>query len=154
MGRQHAYDVTVRWSGETTDYRGYSRTHEVSAAGKPSFEGSADPHFRGDASQWNPEELLVASLSQCHMLSYLAVCALGGVRVTGYQDTASGVMEEVRGSGGRFTEVVLHPVVTVAEEAMVEKAVELHRSAHQHCFIANSVNFPVRHEPRVVVRAG
>jgi organic hydroperoxide reductase OsmC/OhrA len=154
--REHGYEVTVRWTGNegpgTSGYKAYSRDTEITAAGKPTMiTASADPTFLGDAGRWNPEEMLVASLSQCHMLSYLAVCSLKKVVVTAYEDAARGTMREERGGGGRFTEVVLRPVVTVAEESMIAEATALHERAHAICFIANSVNFPVRHEP--VIRA-
>ncbi|MDT0310494.1 OsmC family protein [Streptomyces sp. DSM 44917] len=154
--REHGYEVTVRWTGNTgggtSAYRAYARDHEVTAGGKPTMIlGTADPAFAGDAERWNPEELLIASLSQCHMLSYLAFCSLKGVVVTGYADSARGTMTEQAGGSGRFTEVVLSPVVTVAEAGMAEAAAALHEDAHRACFIANSVNFPVRHDPRVEV---
>lgn len=156
--REHGYEVSVRWTGNagsgTAAYRDYSRDTQIVSGGKAtSILGSADPAFLGDAERWNPEELLVVSLSQCHMLSYLAACALKGVVVTGYEDTASGTMAEERGAGA-FTEVVLNPRVTVAEESMVEAATALHEKAHRMCFIANSVNFPVRHAPVVRVAEG
>ncbi|SEF27110.1 Organic hydroperoxide reductase OsmC/OhrA [Amycolatopsis pretoriensis] len=149
MSREHRYEVTVRWTGETTSYRAYARDHDVEAAGKPTITATADPAFLGAADRWNPEDLLVASLSQCHLLTYLSVCARAGVVVTGYVDNASGTMQEDAAHGGRFTEVVLRPEVTVAEESMREKAAALHHDAHDQCFIANSVNFPVRHVPVV-----
>ncbi|WET82474.1 OsmC family protein [Amycolatopsis sp. QT-25] len=153
MSREHDYRVTVRWTGNsgsgTSGYRDYARDHDVVAEGKEPLKGTADPAFRGTADRWNPEELLVAALSQCHMLSYFALCARAGVIVTEYVDSASGVMREEPGTGGRFTEVVLHPEVTVAEPGMRDKALALHEQAHEICFIANSVNFPVRHEPVV-----
>ncbi|WP_424186756.1 OsmC family protein [Actinokineospora sp. G85] len=148
MSKQHDYQVTVRWSGDTgAGYRNYTRDHDVVVEGKPVLEGSADPAFRGTPERWNPEELLVASLSECHMLTFLSLCARAGIVVTGYVDAASGVMREEPGGGGRFTEVVLRPEVTVADPATVERAEALHTQAHDACFIANSVNFPVRHEP-------
>jgi organic hydroperoxide reductase OsmC/OhrA len=149
----HSYATEVTWTGNTGEgtatYRSYRRTCSVSAAGKPSIAGSSDPHFRGDADRWNPEELLVAALSQCHLLAFLHEAAKAGVVVVAYTDAATGTMRQ-EGEGGRMTEVVLHPVVTVTGDA--EKCAELHDRAHAHCFIANSVNFPVRHEP--VTRAG
>jgi organic hydroperoxide reductase OsmC/OhrA len=156
MGRQHTYRTTVRWTGNTgtgtgSGYRGYGRAHDVVSDGKPTIAASADPAFLGDPERWNPEDLLVASLSECHMLTYLSVCARDGVTVTAYEDVATGTMEETAGYSGRFTEVVLRPVVTVADAAMVERARSAHHDAHQACFIANSVNFPVRHEPTVSV---
>jgi organic hydroperoxide reductase OsmC/OhrA len=157
MPGKHAYAVEVSWTGNTgsgtSGYRSYRRTCEVRAAGKPALAGSADPHFRGDADRWNPEELLVAALAQCHLLSFLHAAAAAGVVVVDYSDAATGSMETA-GNGGRMTSVVLHPVVTVASPAMVEQVPELHETAHRDCFIASSVNFPVRHEPVTHVSAG
>nr|WP_240947785.1 OsmC family protein [Planosporangium mesophilum] len=143
--------MTVTWTGDrgtgTSSYRAYGRAHEVTAPGLPPLPGSSDPTFRGEPDRWNPEQLLVAALSQCHMLAYLHLCAVAGVVVTGYSDTPRGVMAETADGGGHFTEVVLRPRVTVESADMVERATALHEDAHQVCFIANSVNFPVRHEP-------
>ena len=156
MARTHTYDTVVAWTGDrgtgTSGYRDYDRAHDVAAEGRAPIPGSSDPAFRGDPDRWNPEQLLVASLSQCHMLGYLHRCADAGVVVTGYVDHARGMMAE-SGDGGRFTEVVLRPVVTVASPTMVDAAMIQHAAAHQACFIANSVNFPVRHEPRVQAMA-
>ncbi|MCP2168498.1 OsmC family protein [Goodfellowiella coeruleoviolacea] len=156
MSAEHSYQVTVRWTGNTgtgtAGYRTYDRSHDVAVAGKPTIRASADPAFRGSPDRWNPEDLLVASLSECHMLTYLSLCARNGVVVTGYQDAATGRMRETP-EGGHFTEVVLHPVVSVAEAGMAERAMALHEQAHRSCFIASSVNFPVRHEASVQVRA-
>lgn len=153
---RHAYTTVVTWQGNrgsgTSGYRDYGREHEVSAAGPPAIPGSSDPTFRGDKERWNPEQLLLASLSQCHMLQYLHLCAEAGVVVTDYVDEATGTMT-TRGNNGQYTEAVLAPRVTVTSADMVEKAVALHEGAHDACFIANSVNFPVRHEPTVTVRA-
>jgi organic hydroperoxide reductase OsmC/OhrA len=151
--KHHHYSTRVRWTGNTgagtSDYRAYERSHDITADGKPTIAGSSDPAFRGDASQYNPEELLVSSLSACHMLWYLHLCADAGVVVTDYSDEARGAMEETT-SGGRFTLVILQPHVTVASPDMIEKASQLHTSAHTNCFIANSVNFEVRVEPEIV----
>lgn len=155
--REHTYGLTVRWTGDrgtgTSGYRDFGREHDVLAEGKPTLAGSADPFFRGDTDRWNPEELLLAALAQCHMLSYFVQCAREGVVVTDYVDEPAGVMTETLGVG-EFTSVQLRPVVTVAEEAMVERARELHEPAHETCFIARSVNFPVHHEARIEVGAG
>jgi organic hydroperoxide reductase OsmC/OhrA len=152
MPRTHHYAVSVSWTGNrgsgTSGYRDFDRDHAVDTDGAPRILGSSDPAFRGDASRWNPEQLLVASLSECHMLWYLHLCADAGVVVTGYTDDARGSMAEDTG-GGRFVEVTLAPRVTVAESHMVDAALALHEGAHERCFIANSVNFPVRHEPAV-----
>src|ERR1700740_2421274 len=117
--RTHRYDLTVSWTGNrgsgTSGYRDYGRGHLVSADGRPVIEGSSDPVFHGDKTRWNPELELVAALSQCHMLSYLHVCAAAGVVVTAYEDAPYGTMAETNDGGGHFTEVVLRPKVTVAD---------------------------------------
>lgn len=155
MKREHVYDVTVTWTGDrgrgTAGYRDYERSHDVDAHGRPTLAGSSDPGFRGDATRWNPEQLLVAALSQCHMLWYLHLCAEAGVVVTGYRDGATGTMAEEEDGAGQFTEVVLRPRVTVRDPDMAAAAQRLHEPAHARCFIARSVNFPVRHRPAVVV---
>jgi len=155
MGKAHQYQLTIKWTGNrgtgTSDYRSYGRDHTIKATNKVEISGSSDPAFRGDPTLYNPEELLVAALSTCHMLSYLYVCVLNGVIVVDYQDTATGAMSETPNGGGHFTEVVLNPVVTVKEVSMLEKANQLHHKASELCFIANSVNFPVRHQPVSVI---
>jgi organic hydroperoxide reductase OsmC/OhrA len=154
---RHRYDTTTTWTGDrgegTAGYRSYDRAHETTASGRPPIVSSSDPAFRGDPQRWNPELLLVAALSQCHMLSYLHRCAVDGVIVMSYVDAASGSMVETPEGGGRFEEVVLRPVVTVAAQDMVQRAHELHEQAAELCFIASSVNFPVHHEPEIMVEA-
>jgi organic hydroperoxide reductase OsmC/OhrA len=151
MPKTHSYETTVTWTGNTgsgtSGYRDYERSHEISAAGKPTIPGSSDPAFNGDPVRWNPEELLVASLSQCHMLSFLHRCAVAGVVVTGYRDRPIAAMTETADGGGYFTEVVLRPEVSFAEPDDAGRADALHHRAHELCFIASSVNFPVRCEP-------
>ncbi len=154
--QQHQYQIDLRWTGNqgagTRSYTAYRRDHELSAEGKAiTIPASSDPAFRGDPARYNPEELLVASLSGCHMLWFLHLCAVNRIVVVDYVDHATGTMEETADGGGRFTEVTLHPLVTVTEEHMIEPANALHAEAHRLCFIANSCNFPVRHEPRAVV---
>ncbi len=151
MNRTHTYAAVTRWTGNrgegTQNYKAYSRDHDISVAGKQDLLCSSDPSFRGDPRRHNPEELLVASLSGCHMLWYLHLCALNGVVVTRYVDEARGQMEENADGSGQFSEVVLSPTVTVLEASMVEKANKLHHDANAMCFIARSVKFPVRHLP-------
>ncbi|KQX06533.1 MULTISPECIES: OsmC family protein [unclassified Leifsonia] len=151
MDFDHHYAVTVDWQGDrgtgTSGYREYGREHLVAASGKPPIDGSADPAFRGDPARWNPEEMLLAALAQCHMLSYLHVAVAHGVVVTGYSDAAVGSMRQTHDGGGHFTSVTLRPRVEVADPAMIELAASLHREASEKCFIAASVNFPVGHEP-------
>ncbi|WP_418058013.1 OsmC family protein [Pimelobacter simplex] len=150
----HHYALDLVWQGNrgsgTTGYRDYDRTVLLTAAGKPDLLGSADPTFRGDAARWNPEELLLAALAQCHLLSYLHSAVNHGVVVTAYDDSPVGTMSQV-GQGGRFTSVTLHPRVTVADAAMVDTARAIHAEASENCFIAASVNFPVAHEPVIEV---
>ena len=155
MSKNHTYLTNLVWTGNTGEgtktYRGYSRAHVISVAGKPVIAGSSDPHFRGDKSRYNPEEMLVASLSSCHMLSYLHMCASAGIVVIDYEDKATGTMVETESGGGHFTEVILRPQVLISCDSDPEKATELHHKAHELCFIASSVNFPVRTEPTIIV---
>jgi len=143
---QHCYEVRISWSGETRTYESYSRNHTIAVAGKPVIEASSDAAFRGDPGLLTPEDMLLASLSSCHMLWYLHLCAVKGVVVTAYEDEAEATMVEGPG-GGRFTDVLLRPVVTITADSDEPLARTLHERAHAECFIANSVNFPVRHEP-------
>ena len=150
MAKEHFYKTNIIWTGNrgegTSHYKGYDRSHNISVANKPVIESSSDPAFMGDASKYNPEELLLAALSSCHMLWFLHLCSDHGIIVVDYRDEATGVMVETS-SGGHFTEVVLHPMVTITDNKKIEKANELHLEANKRCFIANSCNFPVKHEP-------
>ncbi|GAB3631262.1 OsmC family protein [Microbacterium shaanxiense] len=150
---EHRYELTATWQGNrgtgTSGYRDYSRDVTIEIDGKQDLLASADRPFRGDPARWNPEDLLIASLSECHLLSYLHACVTAGVVVVSYRDRASGVMREDGKGGGAFTDVLLRPEVVVAEESMIEAAERAHEDAHRMCFIANSVNFPVRHEANV-----
>ncbi len=156
MHKEHHYSATIQWTGNTGEgtksYRGYQRNHSVVIDGKPDILASSDPAFRGDKSRHNPEELLVASLSSCHMLWYLHLCSEAGVVVIDYVDNATGTMIETENGGGRFSEVTLHSFVTVSDETMIQKANEIHAVANKLCFIANSVNFPVHHEAEILVK--
>lgn len=156
MNKEHHFEAKIRWTGNkgagTTTYEAYSRDHIIQCEGKPEILSSSAPVFRGDASRYDPEDLLVASLSSCHMLWYLHLCADAGVVVTDYTDSATGTMVVEKGGAGRFTEVTLHPVVVVEKPEMIEKANELHKMANQKCFIANSCNFPIYHQPQIKSR--
>lgn len=152
MAETHSYSVAVEWTGNlgtgTDGYRSFSRAHEIFASGKEPIAASSDPAFRGDPARWNPEELLVATVAQCHMLWFLHLCADAGVIVVDYEDDAHGVMTmDERGGGGQLTEVTLRPRVTVTDPSMIDKANALHGKIHEVCFIARSVNFPIHHEP-------
>ena len=151
VGKQHHFSVTTMWTGDlgtgTSNYRAYSRDHEISGDTKYApIQGSSDPAFRGDSSRYNPEELLVASLSACHMLWFLHFCAEAGVIVTGYKDEAKSTMRLNADGSGEFTEVVLRPIVDFADPLSTGEVSELHERAHASCFIARSMNFPVRFE--------
>jgi len=150
-GKRHIYHVTVEWTGNrgtgTISYSGYGRDHAIAAGAKPPIPGSSDAAFRGDAARWNPEDLLVASISACHKLWYLHLCASSGISVLSYRDEAEGVMEEDASGAGRFIRAVLRPRIVVRAGDDVEQAARLHHDAHDHCFIANSMNFPITCEP-------
>lgn len=158
MPRQHRYTVTVEWTGNrgegTASYRSYDRDHDVRAENAPTIAGSSDPSFRGNPSRWNPELMLVASAAQCHMLAYLHLAAVNGVVVTAYVDHPSAVLETDADGGGRFTEITLHPLVTVSDAAMIQRAESLHPEANRACFIANSLAVPVGHDVRTAVDPG
>jgi organic hydroperoxide reductase OsmC/OhrA len=152
---KHQYSANIVWTGNTgtgtSDYASYSRDHVISIEHKPDLPGSSDSIFRGDVTKHNPEDMLLSSLSVCHMLWYLHLCADAGVIVTAYTDKVEGILEYGK-NGGKFTEVTLHPVVSVESEEMIPLAMSLHSEAHTCCFIANSVNFPVKHEPNISIK--
>jgi organic hydroperoxide reductase OsmC/OhrA len=151
----HPYTARIEWIGNlgvgTSSYGAYSRQHRISFIGKPALAGSADRAYRGDAELYNPEDLFLASLSACHMLFFLSLCARHGVRVISYVDEAHGSIEVQPGGGGRFAGITLRPVVTVGDPASAPRALDLHRTAHQRCFIANSCSTPVRIDPTIRV---
>lgn len=151
--KEHTYEVRLDWTGSdgqgTKTYNSYRRDHVIASDGKPEIPGSSDPNFRGDPSRYNPEELLVASLSSCHMLWYLHLCAVNHITVLEYCDSASGVMRENTDGSGEFVRVVLKPTVVVDAGGDRTRATELHHDAHRLCFIARSVNFPVEVEPEI-----
>ncbi len=152
MQIQHSYEVAVEWQGNrgtgTSDYKSYGREVLLTAEGKPDIAGSADHAFRGNVERWNPEDMLLAALSECHLLSYLHAAASHGIVVTAYTDSASAIMAQTADGGGHFVSATLRPVVTISA-GDPELAQSLHAQASAQCFIAASVNFPVRHEPTV-----
>ena len=156
MPQLHQYSVDLTWTGArrfgTTSFTAYGRDHELRAGDRPVILATSDPHFRGDARRWSPEDLLVSSLAQCHMVWLLHLAARDGVAVLGYSDSATGTIRVESAGQGHFTEVVLHPRIAVANGARLpdgspvtdEVLAALHAEAQEHCFIARSVNFPVR----------
>ncbi len=155
MHPDHNYKLTLKWTGNkgtgTSSYRAYDRSHLISVDNKVPIKGSADPVFHGDKTLHNPEDLLLASLSACHMMSYLHVCVKNGIIVTDYTDNATGIMKVNDDGSGHFVEVTLNPVVKITDETLIEKANELHKEANKLCFIANSVNFPVKHKGETTI---
>jgi organic hydroperoxide reductase OsmC/OhrA len=155
MNKQHNYLTTIIWTGNkgtgTSGYRAYDRSHTLHVDGKEDILCSSDPAFQGDNKKFNPEDFFLASLSSCHMLWYLHLCADAGIVVVDYKDNATGVMIEDPVEGGRFTSVTLNPVVTITKSSMIVKAIALHDEAHKQCFMSNSVNFPVLHNPKFIV---
>jgi organic hydroperoxide reductase OsmC/OhrA len=155
--KQHYYKATVTWTGNcgtgTAGYKSYGRDHSVEITGKPVIRASADPAFRGDPAKHNPEDLFLASLSSCHMLWYLHLCADRGIAVLEYSDEATGVMETDENGSGRFSSVTLNPNIVIAKNAYRALASDLHQEANKMCFIANSCNFPVHHKVTIRVRS-
>jgi organic hydroperoxide reductase OsmC/OhrA len=155
MNVEHHYAVEVLWTGNrgtgTSSYRDYDRSLVISGSGKEPIAGSSDPTFHGEPSRWNPEELLLVALSQCHMLSYLHEAVLHGIVVESYEDSATGTMKQTSNGGGHFTRATLRPVVQISA-GDPELAVQIHAQASEKCFIAASVNFPIDHEPTVTIR--
>jgi len=156
MNREHKYNLNLRWTGNTglgtRSYHEYERSYEISIKGKPVIMGSSDPEYKGDRTKYNPEDLLVASLSACHMLWYLHLCAENGVVVVDYRESATGIMIETKNGSGYFKEVCLNPTVIVAEPEMCDQAKGLHEEANKMCFIANSCSFPVIHRPIIKIK--
>ena len=158
MAKPHRFEVRVEWTGDlgagTANYRAYSRNHEITGSGKsaPIF-GSSDPVFRGDGSRYSPEELLVASLSTCHLLWMLHLCADAGIVITEYTDAPTGTMVENEDGSGQFTEVTLSPRMAITDAGRIKEAMQLHDKAHRLCFVARSMNFPVLHKPVVLAAA-
>ncbi|WP_413513562.1 OsmC family protein [Myroides odoratus] len=154
--KEHHYQAQIEWTGNqgigTDHYTHYERSHTIQIENKPLIQGSSDPDFRGDPTKHNPEDMFISSLSSCHMLWYLHFCSVHNIIVEAYTDTVTGIMIEEKDGRGRFTEVTLHPIVTVQSQDMQEKALTLHKKASEFCFIANSVRFPIKHLPIIQVK--
>ena len=152
--KQHNYALKINWTRNigsgTNSYKSYERSFEVSVDGKEIINGSSDSFFIGDKTKYNPEELLLASISSCHILWYLHLCAYDGIIVTSYIDNAEGIMVENDNGGGKFEQVILKPVISVTENSMIEKAIIQHAKANKTCFTANSVNFRISHQPVIL----
>lgn len=155
MEREHHYKATIEWAGNlgsgTSGYKAYDRAHTIDIAGKTQIAASSDPNFRGDPAKHNPEDLLLSSISGCHMLWYLHFCAVNGIIVTAYRDNAEGTLTMEKDGKGRFTSITLKPQVTITDPAKRDQAIALHHDANAFCFIAQSVNFPVGHEAEILI---
>lgn len=153
MAENHNYHSKIIWTGNrgtgTSAYRAYDRTWDLAVAGKATIHCSNDPLLGGDPEKYNPEDLLISALSSCHMLWYLHLCSERGVTVTAYEDNPVGIGENEPSGKGRFIEAVLRPRITITPESDRETALALHDKIHEFCFIARSVNFPVRHEVEI-----
>ena len=154
--KNHQYKTKVIWTGNTGEstknYRSYQRNYTISVDGKAEISGSSDPAFLGNPELHNPEDFLLASVSSCHLLWYLHLCSVNKILVLEYEDLAEGTMIESENGSGKFSEIILKPNIVVAEKEMIEKAVELHEKANEYCFIANSLNFEVKHQPKITYK--
>tara|TARA_R110002124_G_scaffold137733_1_gene300732 strand:+ start:432 stop:905 length:474 start_codon:yes stop_codon:yes gene_type:complete len=153
--KTHNYEIKIEWTGNegngTLNYKSYNRNHKISATGKyDEIKGSSDPSFLGDKTKYNPEDLFISSISACHMLWYLHLCSVNKIVVTEYIDKATGIMEETENGSGKFTEVTLNPDVKITNSDLIKKANELHSEANKMCFIANSCNFKINHNPNTI----
>jgi organic hydroperoxide reductase OsmC/OhrA len=149
----HEYNATIEWTGNrgtgTSGYTDYDRSHTISVENKMDIDASADPHFKGDASKYNPEDMFLTSIASCHMLWYLHLCADNGIIVQQYVDKPFGLMVTEAGGSGKFTKIELHPTVTVQDESTRKLAADLHHKAHKMCFLSNSVNFDITIHPEI-----
>ena len=157
MKQEYKFIASVIWTGNkgkgTVNSSSYDRSHTITVENKPDILCSVDPVFRGDKTKYNPEDLFVASLSECHMLWFLYLCSEAGIVVLAYKDNAVGTLKINANGSGRFTEITLNPIVIVADESMITNANEIHKKANKMCFIANSCNFPVKHNVKCVVQS-
>lgn len=149
---QHDYVSRIEWTGNrgqgTRTYRGYDRTWNVVIPGKPTIACSNDPLLGGNPALHNPEDLLLSALAACHMLWYLHLASSAGLTVMAYTDDPIGIGESTPDGAGRFVEAVLRPCITLAAGDSVAEADRIHREIHRVCFVARSVNFPVRYQAR------
>lgn len=151
----HTYQAKIVWTGNkgpgTIKYDAYERSHDILIDGKPTIHASSDTPFSGDATKINPEDFLLSATASCHMLWYLHLCADAGIVVTTYEDNLVGKMIQLEHGGGHFESITLCPKVSITDASKVQQAKELHNKANERCFIANSLNFKVNHEPIIEV---
>jgi len=155
MNDQHVFEASVTWPADPAQQRppepGFSRNSILACPGHPPVPGSSPPVFGGEAARYNPEELVTMALAQCHMLTYLALAAKRRVAVLAYEDRATGTLGKDPATGRmKLLSALLRPKVTVAKGTDLAQALAMHAKAHEHCFIANSVNFPVENAPEII----
>ncbi|ASC89146.1 OsmC family protein [Alcaligenes faecalis] len=154
--KTHHYELLISWTGNTGSgtrtLRSYSRNHDVMAVGLQAIAASSDPAFRGDPARWNPEQLFLASIAQCHMLWYLGIAAEAGIVVTAYEDHPVGIMIEEANGAGQFESVTLRPLVTITPDSDVALSKSLHDRVGEYCFIARSINTSIHHEVTVQIQ--
>ncbi len=155
MTTEHEYTTRVIWTGNTGEgtktYKGYDRSWDIAAPNKPVIHCSNDPLLGGDPTLMNPEDLLLSSLSACHMLWYLHLASKEKIIVQSYKDIPVATGETLPNGTGRFLNATLRPRITVSSGSNTERAGSIHDEIHQYCFIARSVNFPVSYEPTITV---
>ncbi len=145
MNFKHTFNAELQWSADTINR--VAKTHRISIQGKQDLKVSAAKAFKGDADLLNPEDLLLSSLMSCHMMSYLYVCGQHKINVLSYHDNANALLETYPDGSGKIIEIHLNPHVIISDASQVDLALSLHEEANRLCFIANSCNFQVYHQP-------
>ena len=142
------YDVTLRWQGSTSD-EDYPRSGEAMSKGKPSIAISAGSSFGGDDTRWNPEDLFGASLSACHMLTFLALARKVRLDVRRYDENATVTLDNSE-KVARVGKVKLSPTIRVAPGTELAKVLEMFQKAGKYCYIAQSTTAEVILEPLIL----
>ena len=148
----HLFKVALNWIKKEpqtdSSTRIYTKSHHISIEGKPDLEVSAAKAFKGDPNLYNPEDLLLSSLTSCHMMSYLYCCMQYKIEVISYQDHSEATLQVNPDGSGKIVKVDLFPEIIISNSSQIELALSLHKKANELCFIANSCNFPVYHHPK------
>ncbi|MGV0957916.1 OsmC family protein [Empedobacter falsenii] len=148
----HLFKVALNWMKKdnisSSLSRIYTKSHHISIEGKPDLEVSAAKAFKGDPNLYNPEDLLLSSLTSCHMMSYLYCCMQYKIEVISYQDHSEATLQVNPDGSGKIVKVDLFPEIIISDSSQIELALSLHKKANELCFIANSCNFPVYHHAK------
>lgn len=151
MSNRHTFEAHLSWTkpdeASSNRKRIYGKTHLMQINGKQDLTISAAKAFKGDPALHNPEDQLLSSIMSCHMMSFLYVCSQHNMEVFSYKDKATAILETYEDGSGKIVSVSLFPQVIIADHNQIELANALHVKANKLCFIANSCNFPVQHEP-------